>query len=385
MNYNHDSVILFKVYTYLFVIILSSCNASNISLFSSTKPGDFSALTISDLSSLSNYYNISEQIQLVSGIGVSSISDSYNRSNNLSVKSTYNFPTVNFSEDIYSLSFTQGASQAVVASGVLPEELYQQMTIFSVLSISSSGTILSYGSDETNELLEVSVSGTSLVLNHQTSTDNYRKRIYDISSFFNKKTIYTFSFGADGKDIELYINGFRITQYSSINNGGISSYSRLQRNLTVGGVSHGTFKIYDLSLIGDKFGPQKIYQVSKYFSKKWNISISTSLTKEIRLDSIPSIEPEIINYSFIAGAILTPKCTGCHRDGGTLPYLDSYTNVLTGSTVDGPVVVLGSASTSRLYIRTAATTNYMPSGGGAHLTETELDYIKQWIDSGAPN
>jgi uncharacterized membrane protein len=135
------------------------------------------------------------------------------------------------------------------------------------------------------------------------------------------------------------------------------------------------------SIVGSKILPYQMFQASKYLSRVYGIYVSDSVTKEIRNNTTPAVEPETINYSFLASTILTSKCAGCHQPGGNSPYLNSYANLMAAVSSGDPVVTPGDIVNSRLY--QTVLDNGMPAGGASPLNDTEKNYIKSWIENGA--
>lgn len=357
------------------------CTPQTENLFSSLRPGEIASLSVTELESIASDYNVIESITAANGASVTAITDTLATANSLEVKATFNFPTV-LSD---SLSFTKGASQAIYASGVLPKELYEEFSFFSVMQVTSAtGQIFIYDTNDTNDLAEVSVSGTLLTLKHQTSVGNHRMRLYDISTYLNQWHVYAFAFGTAGKEMELYVDGYRLSDYSSISVGGIGDFSTVQRHLTIGGTSHSSFKLKHFSVVGEKVSPYQMFQVGKYLGQSYGIAISDSVSKEIRNDLAPAVEPENIDYAFLASAILKNKCAGCHQPGERSPYLNTYANLMAGVNDNGdPVVTPGDIVNSRLY--QTVLTDEMPAGGATPLNDTEKNYIKTWIENGAIN
>lgn len=359
------------------------CTPQTEKVFSSLRPGEIAALNNTSLDSIASDYNIPLSILANSGVSMTAVEDTLGEANDLEAKLTFSFPTIDASTS--SLSFVTGENQALYASGVLPNELFEEFTFFSVLRlVSASGQIMIYDTNDTNDLAAISVSGTQLILKHQTSDGNYRARSYDVSSYINQWHVYAFSFGTEGKDINLYIDGYRQSDYTSISVGSSGALSKVQRHLTIGGTSHATFKLKHFSVVGVKIDPYQQFQIGKYLGKYYGITVSDSVTKEIRNDLAPAIEPENIDYAFLSSAILKNKCAGCHQPGEKSPYLNSYANLMAAVNDDGdPVVTAGDIANSRLY--QTVLTNEMPAGGATPLNDTEKNYIKTWIENGAIN
>jgi NapC/NirT cytochrome c family, N-terminal region/Planctomycete cytochrome C len=108
--------------------------------------------------------------------------------------------------------------------------------------------------------------------------------------------------------------------------------------------------------------------------------------REILKEQLPPPEPTVElptsdgppTFETYVGPLLATKCTGCHGDlaTGGLKML-TYADLMRGSS-SGPVIVPGDSANSLLY--------QIQSAGGhfANLTPEELEFVKQWIDAGAP-
>jgi uncharacterized membrane protein len=81
--------------------------------------------------------------------------------------------------------------------------------------------------------------------------------------------------------------------------------------------------------------------------------------------------------------VLKNRCERCHGSQRTEAGLDlsSYAGVMAAS-ARGPVVIPGSAATSRLV--EVIVSGRMPSGG-PKLPDTEIQTIRGWVDAGAPD
>lgn len=370
----------FILFFYL-ALVAVSCTPQTENVFSSLKPGEIDVLSNTTLSAIASDYKISQSVMASLGVSMTEVEDSLEMADSLEAKSGFVFPLEDAGTS--SLSFVAGQTQALTASGELPFELFEQFTFFSVMNLSTvSGQIFIYDTNDTNDLVAATVSGTQLVLRHQTSEGNYRARAYEISAYANDWHVYAFAFGSEGKSIDLYIDGYRITDYESISVGSIGALSKVQRHLTIGGTDHSTFKIKHWSIVGEKIAPYQMFQVGKYLGRNYGITVSDSVSKEIRNNLVPTVEPENVDYTFLAGAIFKNKCAGCHQPGEVSPYLNSYANIMAAVNDDGdPVVTPGDIANSRLY--QSVLSNAMPAGGASPLNTTEKNYIKKWIEDGA--
>src|SRR5574341_94623 len=94
----------------------------------------------------------------------------------------------------------------------------------------------------------------------------------------------------------------------------------------------------------------------------------------------PTSAPVVGNPTYDANiaAILSAKCTLCHKDASAPKGLDmsSYANLMKGG-ADGAVIIPGDSANSP-FIQIQSTKHF------ANLSPEELDLFKQWIDAGAP-
>jgi nitrate/TMAO reductase-like tetraheme cytochrome c subunit len=108
--------------------------------------------------------------------------------------------------------------------------------------------------------------------------------------------------------------------------------------------------------------------------------------REILKEQLPPPEPtselptagDTPTFESYVGPLFATKCTDCHGDleTGGLNML-TYADLMKGSS-NGPVIIPGDSAHSVLF--------QVQSAGGhfANLTAEELEIVKQWIDSGAP-
>lgn len=100
---------------------------------------------------------------------------------------------------------------------------------------------------------------------------------------------------------------------------------------------------------------------------------------------VGSSEPYPVAASFRTDVLPTfqRSCRGCHGFAAGLT-LDSYATLMAGGT-NGPVIVPGDPQASRLYLRVSRQLEpYMPPGT-MRLSDAELDALRRWIASGAPD
>jgi nitrate/TMAO reductase-like tetraheme cytochrome c subunit len=108
--------------------------------------------------------------------------------------------------------------------------------------------------------------------------------------------------------------------------------------------------------------------------------------REILKEQLPTPEPTpelptagaAPTFDSYVGPLVAVKCSACHGDlaSGGLNML-TYAGLMKGGS-NGPVIVPGDTANSILF-QVQSTGNHF-----ANLTPEELDIVKQWIDSGAP-
>lgn len=92
----------------------------------------------------------------------------------------------------------------------------------------------------------------------------------------------------------------------------------------------------------------------------------------------PAAAPATITWESFVGPLLKQKCSACHGAAAIAGLnLTSYADVMKGSGT-GPVIVAKDSANSKLIQKQSA------GGHPGQLTPDEIDKVKQWIDSGAP-
>lgn len=111
----------------------------------------------------------------------------------------------------------------------------------------------------------------------------------------------------------------------------------------------------------------------------FNFSDNLGFTEDVVVEPIPMDEE--VTYEILKNSILENKCLGCHnanRARGGI-NLSTYEATLEGESEQGKVVVPGRSSESTLFLEVFNGT--MPPR--TPLSESEIDLIKRWIDTGA--
>lgn len=88
----------------------------------------------------------------------------------------------------------------------------------------------------------------------------------------------------------------------------------------------------------------------------------------------------------LAPIFLSNGCTSCHGGTNNL-FVDSYTNLMAGTSLHGPVVTAGSGESSKIVLKLRGTAGFgvrMPQGGSA-LPDQLINKISVWITQGALN
>ena len=90
-----------------------------------------------------------------------------------------------------------------------------------------------------------------------------------------------------------------------------------------------------------------------------------------------------ISYSTTIQPIFNNNCTGCHGSSGALS-LDSWGDLMAGTSNNGPVVISENGSGSRLIqkLQGTASGSQMPASGCC-LDASVIQLIETWIDEGA--
>jgi hypothetical protein len=92
-------------------------------------------------------------------------------------------------------------------------------------------------------------------------------------------------------------------------------------------------------------------------------------------ESLPTYPEADLTWDELVGPILEARCVACH--GGTAGLdLDSYQGVLAGGNL-GPAIVPGNAEESLLV-------ELQRNGHPNSMASRELEWVIQWIDTGAP-
>ncbi len=94
--------------------------------------------------------------------------------------------------------------------------------------------------------------------------------------------------------------------------------------------------------------------------------------------------PAFVSYAHVAAVFVQHGCTGCHGGRGGL-VLDSYANLMSGTSNHGPVVVPRQSGASPLVqkLRDPAPFGDRMPQFGAPIADQELLVIRDWIDQGA--
>ncbi len=115
------------------------------------------------------------------------------------------------------------------------------------------------------------------------------------------------------------------------------------------------------------------------------ISDSIRLTVNgVPSNSLPFIS-KTISYGSRVNPVFQANCVGCH--GGTNGlFVDTYAHLLSGTSLNGPVVIPGNGEGSYLIrkLRGTAAGSRMPQGG-PYLQDETVNKISTWIQQGAAN
>jgi hypothetical protein len=117
------------------------------------------------------------------------------------------------------------------------------------------------------------------------------------------------------------------------------------------------------------------------------LAISDSLTITVggvTSNSLP-FKSSIISYSARVNPVFQSTCIGCH--GGTAGlFVDTHAHLMSGTSINGPVVLPGNGEGSYLIrkLRGTAPGSRMPQGG-PYLQDEAINKISTWIQQGAAN
>jgi hypothetical protein len=278
------------------------------------------------------------------------------------------------------ITFT--GTQLMAADPVYPDHLGTQFSFVFAAKNLSPGVLFNFGTDSSTQAFDITVISTGLRLRHYLSSVAYRERSYvvDLAKTATAPIILGAVFGADGKDMELYINGFRQTVYTSAIIGSMSASPMVSRSFSSG---LGAFSLGAIWGYKIKLTPRVVYALSREMASIWGAEVSASVTSEILNDTTPAIEPEVLNFAYVQSLVLQPKCYSCHSGtGGSSLRFNSYALLLsTLNASSQSLLVPSQPMNSRIYL--APNGGTMPPSGSA-LTASELEVLNSWIAAGAP-
>lgn len=271
----------------------------------------------------------------------------------------------------------------LTATGRNPAHLSKNFTFLFVGIFDHAGFKFRLGSDDLTEAMTITKSGPQeLTLEHSTSSGNKRSRIWSSLPSDGLPHVIAVTFGEATKDLELYVDGFRKATYASAGAGSAGSFQMIARDFVLTNTGSQEFQLGEFYVFNSKLGPRDIYAVTRSVATSWKISIASSVTKEIRENLLPAIEPESVDANYIFSAILTAKCVTCHQTGGNSPFFANESELRAARTVGNALILVpGNSAMSPLF--TSVDNNSMPFGGSP-LSTSEKKLIQDWINNGAP-
>lgn len=90
----------------------------------------------------------------------------------------------------------------------------------------------------------------------------------------------------------------------------------------------------------------------------------------------------VVSYATSVQPVWNASCGGCHGSNGGLS-LTSYTNLMAGTSSNGPVVIAGDGANSLIVQRIKGQVGSRMPQGGASLSATTIETIETWINQGA--
>jgi hypothetical protein len=109
------------------------------------------------------------------------------------------------------------------------------------------------------------------------------------------------------------------------------------------------------------------------------ISNSPSTPDVISLAGVAEIA---VSYASSIQPVWNASCGGCHGSNGGLS-LTSYTNLMLGTSSNGPVVIPGDGANSLLIRKLRGQAGSLMPQGGPSLSESTISTIETWINQGA--
>ena len=102
--------------------------------------------------------------------------------------------------------------------------------------------------------------------------------------------------------------------------------------------------------------------------------------------STPAVVDSVSFATDITPIFNSKGCAGCHGGSGGL-FVLPYASLLSGTSSNGPVIIVGDGEGSKLVKKLRGTAGFgdrMPQGSAA-LSEADIQKFVQWINQGAKN
>ncbi|NJL26241.1 MAG: hypothetical protein HC902_14545 [Calothrix sp. SM1_5_4] len=338
-------------------VLLAACSGAQEGLFRIS--GDEYSVNPKSLSSLTTYLSASSTDQIT--VASPSVTEWASEQGDSFTPESGKEP--DWTTDSLDKWLTFAAGDNLSATGRLPEHLSKNFTFALVGVFDQAGLRLRLGSDDETEAMLISIPAAGqLKAEHSSSSGNKRTRTWTGLPTDDQPHALAIVFGEATKDMELYVDGFRNTTYSSSGSGSASSFQTVARDFKLSNEATGseTFRLGELLVFNEKLGPQTVYGISRYLARARNIVILGITNKEIRNNTTPLVEPESVDASYIFAAVLTPKCVSCHQTGGYSPVFENETLLRSAVDALGALIVNpGNSASSALY--TSVENNSCPS------------------------
>lgn len=185
---------------------------------------------------------------------------------------------------------------------------------------------------------------------------------------------------------------------SSLNFGSILTGNNSQQQITLSSTGNDTLLIASIDFDLDVYSmdvptpleliPGASQLVTITFQSGVAGTFSGSMTIVSNSPSTPDVvslsgETEVaVSYAGSVQPIWNSNCGSCHGSNGGL-NLTSYTNLMSGSSNNGPAVIPGNGANSLIIRRINGTTGGLMPQGGPALSATTIATIETWINQGA--
>jgi len=185
---------------------------------------------------------------------------------------------------------------------------------------------------------------------------------------------------------------------SSLNFGTILTSENSQQQITLTSTGNDTLIISDISFdlgvyIIDVTTPLELppgasqvvtitFQSVAEGTFNGEMSITSNSPSTPDVVSLAGTAESAVSYSATVQPVWNSNCAGCHGSSGGLS-LTSYTNLMAGTSSNGPVVVAGDGANSLIIQRMKGQVGSLMPMGGPALSAATIEAIETWINQGA--